>query len=78
MGSFRTPGALKGLEELAKRTGQSLDEVIRREVIERSDVRRFGDIENDLGSLLVYLASDLSSYLTGSVIDFDGGTSQCV
>jgi len=78
VGSFRTPGALKGLEELAKRTGRGLDEVIKAEVIRRTDVRRFGVVGTDLAPLLILLASDLGSYITGAVIDVDGGTSGCV
>ncbi len=78
MGSFRTPGAMRGLERLAKEMGKSVDEIIRDEVIERSAVKRFGDIEEDLGSFLVFLASDRASYITGATIDLDGGTSDCV
>ena len=78
LGSFRTPGAMRGLERLAKEKGIDLEELVRREVIERSAVKRFADPEEDLGSFLVFLASDKASYITGSTIDFDGGTSDCV
>lgn len=78
LGSFRTPGAMRGLERLAKEKGIDLEELVRQEVIERSAVKRFADPEEDLGSFLVFLASDKASYITGSTIDFDGGTSDCV
>lgn len=78
LGSFRTPGAMRGLERLAKEKGIDLEDLVRQEVIERSAVKRFADPEEDLGSFLVFLASDKASYITGSTIDFDGGTSDCV
>lgn len=34
---------------------------------------RFGDVETDIGALVVFLASDAAAYVTGQTINADGG-----
>ncbi len=75
MGSFPTPGAERSLRRLAEARGESYDELWRREVLSPISVKRIGDPENDLGSLLVFLSSDYGSYITGTSILVDGGSS---
>lgn len=78
MGSFETPGAIKTLSRLAARLGVEFKELWEKVVISPSALGRTGDIERELGSLLVYLASDYSSYITGSYILIDGGTTRAI
>lgn len=62
-GPFPTEGAWKRLvpsEEMAE------------QMRTRIPLERFGDPE-ELASLIVYLLSDLSSYMSGSVVDYDAG-----
>jgi len=49
-----------------------LDEQILAEIAEETPLGRAGDAE-DVASTVAFLASDLSSYITGSVIRVDGG-----
>lgn len=51
---------------------QALPENIRKEWIEKIPLRRAGQVE-DIANVAVFLASDLSSYVTGQVIQVDGG-----
>lgn len=50
----------------------TLPEDIRKEWIKSIPLRRGGQVE-DIANTAVYLASDLSSYVTGQVIQVDGG-----
>jgi len=50
----------------------ALPEDIRKEWIKSIPLRRGGQVE-DIANTAVYLASDLSSYVTGQVIQVDGG-----
>ncbi len=50
----------------------ALSEDIRKEWIKNIPLRRGGQVE-DIANTAVYLASDLSSYVTGQVIQVDGG-----
>ena len=51
---------------------QSLPENIRKEWIDRIPLRRAGKVE-DIANVALFLASDLSSYVSGQVIQVDGG-----
>lgn len=51
---------------------QALPDNIRKEWIQKIPLRRAGQTE-DIANVAVFLASDLSSYVTGQVIQVDGG-----
>jgi 3-oxoacyl-[acyl-carrier protein] reductase len=51
---------------------QALPENIRKEWIEKIPLRRGGTVE-DIANVATFLASDMSSYVTGQVIQVDGG-----
>lgn len=78
MGSFETTGAKKSLERLAKKMNVDFKDLWFNEVVARSPLRRTGNIKKELGSLIIYLISDYSSYITGSIIPIDGGTLDAV
>ncbi|MEM0374419.1 MAG: SDR family oxidoreductase [Sulfolobaceae archaeon] len=78
MGSFETPGAKRTLQKLAERLGVDFNELWNKYVISQSALLRTGDIEKELGSLLIYLSSDYGSYITGSYILIDGGTTHSI
>ncbi|BCU71149.1 SDR family oxidoreductase [Stygiolobus caldivivus] len=78
MGSFETEGAKRSLRRLAEKVGINFEELWEKEVVSRSPLKRTGDVEKELGSLITFLLSDYSSYITGSVIQIDGGTSDAL
>lgn len=51
---------------------QALPDNIRKEWISKIPLRRGGNT-NDIANTALYLASDLSSYVSGQVIQVDGG-----
>jgi 3-oxoacyl-[acyl-carrier protein] reductase len=51
---------------------QALPEEIRKEWMEKIPLRRGGTPE-DIANVATFLASDMSSYVTGQVIQVDGG-----
>ena len=51
---------------------QALPEEVRKEWIKKIPLRRGGTVE-DIANVATFLASDLSSYVTGQVIQVDGG-----
>ena len=51
---------------------QALPENIRKEWIQRIPLRRGGTVE-DIANVATFLASDMSSYVTGQVVQVDGG-----
>ena len=51
---------------------QALPDDIRKAWIENIPLRRAGQVE-DIANVATFLASDLSSYVTGQVIQVDGG-----
>jgi len=73
LGSFETPGAKRTITKLAKRLGVDFKKVWEEEVIAPTSVKRIGIVEKDLAPLLVFLSSEYSSYITGSIITVDGG-----
>jgi len=48
------------------------NEALERQMVERTPLKRIGDVE-DIAAGAVYLASPASSYVTGRVLDIDGG-----
>jgi NAD(P)-dependent dehydrogenase (short-subunit alcohol dehydrogenase family) len=53
-------------------TGGKLTEDMRREILKGIPLNRLGDADDVAGAFL-FLASDLSAYITGAVIDVNGG-----
>ena len=53
-------------------TGGKLTDEMRREILKGIPLNRLGDAE-DVANIYLFLASDLSSYVTGAVIDVNGG-----
>ena len=56
-----------------ERTMASFEDYSREEVARNIPVGRVG-FPNDIGSLLCYLASEQASFITGAVINCDGGS----
>jgi NAD(P)-dependent dehydrogenase (short-subunit alcohol dehydrogenase family) len=52
---------------------QGLSEEQRARRLRRNPLRRIGDPETDIGAVVVFLAGDDSSYVTGQTIHVDGG-----
>ena len=50
----------------------ALSEEVRKEWCQRIPLRRGGTVE-DIANVATFLASDMSSYVTGQVIQVDGG-----
>jgi 7-alpha-hydroxysteroid dehydrogenase len=48
------------------------DEAVMREMAEKTTLQRVGEVE-DIAATVVYLASPASAYLTGKVVEADGG-----
>lgn len=76
LGSFDTPGARENLVAVARRTGESFEEIWRREVLERTPLGRTARPE-ELGVLLGYLLTGQAEYMNGSTILFDGAMTSC-
>jgi len=55
---------------------QALPDDVRKEWIKNIPLRRAGQVE-DIANVATFLASDLSSYVTGQVIQVDGGMNMC-
>lgn len=51
---------------------QALSDEVRKDWVQKIPLRRGGTVE-DIANVAVFLASDLSSYVTGQVIQVDGG-----
>lgn len=52
--------------------GDKIDEELKKETLSRIAMKRMGN-PNEIANVIVFLASDLSSYITGQVIRVDGG-----
>lgn len=69
--AFRTDRALQLITEQSKSQGISIDEAEKR-IVEKLPLKRFNS-PMELANLAVYLASELSSGITGTTIQIDGG-----
>ncbi len=76
LGSFDTPGARRNLEEIARRTGVSFEDIWRREVLEKTPLGRTAE-PWELARLVAYLLTPDAEYLAGSTIVFDGSMTKC-
>ena len=52
--------------------GDKIDEELKKETLSRIAMKRMGN-PNEIANVIMFLASDLSSYITGQVIRVDGG-----
>lgn len=52
--------------------GHYKNEIELKKVIERTSLQKMGDID-DISNIAIYLASDLSKFVTGQIISVDGG-----
>jgi 3-oxoacyl-[acyl-carrier protein] reductase len=71
-GYTRTQRVVKLNRATAEREGKPVEEVEQR-LVANIPVGRLGD-PNELAGLICYLASDQAAYITGSVIQVDGGS----
>ena len=51
---------------------QSLSDTVKEKVLEQIPLRKMGTTQ-DIAQMVVYLASDKGSYITGQIISIDGG-----
>ncbi|MBT5186148.1 MAG: SDR family oxidoreductase [Kordiimonadaceae bacterium] len=70
-GTTQTPSLDERIEELGKTLGDV--ETARQAFIDRQPMGRLGTPE-EIASMIIYLASDESSYVTGQTFNIDGGT----
>lgn len=73
-GAFKTDRAIELMLNESKRTNQSIEE-IERKSISNLPLGRYQTPE-ELGDLVVFLASDLAKGITGTTIQIDGGISR--
>ena len=52
--------------------GAQIDEALKNEILSKTMMKRMGKPE-EIANVAAFLASDLSSYMTGQVIRVDGG-----
>jgi len=53
-------------------TGDKLTDDLKAEIVEGIPLKRLG-VADDVANACLFLASDLSSYITGAVLDVNGG-----
>lgn len=70
-GGVMTPGAQKTQQPASGTSGLDMEKMLK-EFTEKIPMGRFGD-EDDIGKVALFLASDMSSYMTGTQIVVDGG-----
>ena len=61
------------LEILFHDRADQCQRLLRGLLVGRTPLRRIGDPEPDIGPVAVFLASDLSRYMTGQTLMVDGG-----
>lgn len=77
LGSFDTPGARELINRISRLKGMDFKEVWEKEVISKIPLRRVGRF-SELTSLIIFLLSNYSDYLNGSVLSLDGGMSKAI
>lgn len=70
-GSIETPRQVDNRQREAEVTGKSVEE-LRRARVKEIPLGRLGRPE-EVANLIVFLASDCASYMTGSCVTIDGG-----
>jgi NAD(P)-dependent dehydrogenase (short-subunit alcohol dehydrogenase family) len=70
-GSIDTPRQINNRQREAEVTGKSVDE-LRQARVKDIPLRRLGRPE-EVANLVVFLASECSSYMTGTCVTVDGG-----
>lgn len=75
-GPFLTEGEKKMFERLAKERGVTYKEASESFIKGDIPMQRIGEPE-ELANLVAFLASERSSYMTGTAIEVDGGRVQC-
>ena len=70
-GSIETPRQVRNRQREADMSGKNLDE-LRNARVSNIPLRRLGRVE-EVASVVVFLASERSSYITGSCVTVDGG-----
>ena len=73
-GLTRTEGVLQGYEDVAAATARTAEEIERR-MVERQPIAigRTGEPE-EVAAMIVFLCSERASWVTGSLVNVDGGT----
>lgn len=75
-GSIKTDRTLELAEAAAKREGLPVEKILERKAQE-IPMGRLGE-PSEIGSVVAFLCSERSSYLTGAAIQVDGGLLRCV
>jgi 2-deoxy-D-gluconate 3-dehydrogenase len=70
-GGVMTPGVQKLQQATIVPTGVDMQKMLEA-MLEKIPMRRFGD-QDDIGKVALFLASEMSSYMTGTQIVVDGG-----
>jgi NAD(P)-dependent dehydrogenase (short-subunit alcohol dehydrogenase family) len=65
-----SPGPIAGTEGMAR---LAPSEAAERMIISRLAMRRFGQ-RDEIGDAAVYLSSDVATFVTGTILDCDGGS----
>lgn len=75
-GPFLTEGERKMFEKMAKEQGITYEEAMERFIKGDIPMGRIGNPE-ELADMVAFLASERASYITGTVVQVDGGRVQC-
>lgn len=74
-GGIITPAWIETAEIVAQKRGTTWQEEIRKLGVTWAPLGRFGDAE-EVADMVVFLASERASYITGTSINVDGGTTK--